>query len=124
MKTFQEFINEAALSNYKKTLINQIHTKIGPMSKGIFSDTDWGAVRRVWEEIKAMGLDLTVMDNAYQHDNNPVPNPMPTSKTWTFIIKFVNQKGNPDTIHGRLVASGAGTVAEPMSRYDITVMMS
>jgi hypothetical protein len=47
----------------------------------------------------------------------------PQRKTWKFEIRFTNPKGKQNVMYGALVAAGAGSVKDPLDRYDITVNM-
>ena len=124
MKTFDDFINEmAGLSNRKQTLINQIHKAVDGFTRSVYSDPNWQGKDLVLQAIKGMGLEAIIMDNQYTHDPGD-QGKMPNGKLWKFEIHFTNQKGKPDTIYGQIVASGAGSVEDPLSKYDIVVMMS
>jgi hypothetical protein len=46
---------------------------------------------------------------------------MPTSKVWDYTITFVNNKGKEQKIGGQVIASGAGSVKDPLDRYDVVV---
>jgi hypothetical protein len=39
-------------------------------------------------------------------------------------INFINNKNKPTTLYGRIQASGAGTIEDPLSKYDITAYVS
>ncbi len=95
-----------------KKKINKI---IGATSKGFFSDESWTGVHNVWNAIRNMGVDLDVTSADYQHDSQG----RPVRKVWGFTVT-VDQK----SYVGRLVASGAGSVEDPLSRYDITAYVS
>jgi len=45
-------------------------------------------------------------------------------KVWTFEIEFINARGKRDTLYGVLTAAGAGSVQEPLSKYDVTAYVS
>jgi hypothetical protein len=49
---------------------------------------------------------------------------MPTFKEWKISIPFTNNKGKPVALVGQIIAHGAGTVQDPMSRYDITAYVT
>jgi hypothetical protein len=58
--------------------------------------------------------------NQYLHNEQGVPN----GKTWKFTIKFENNNRREMTLYGIVTASGAGTVADPLSRYDLVAYVS
>jgi len=102
----------------KQSLKNKIYKVIGPNIKGFFNDQSWEAIRNnIWNVLDKMGLDWSMTDASY--DGN-VP---PQSKTWKFEIDFTNNKGRPDKLYGNVVAAGAGSVSDPLDRYDITFII-
>ena len=48
----------------------------------------------------------------------------PQGKRWTFEINFTDNTGKPKKIFGNLTAAGAGSVQDPLEKYDITVVLS
>lgn len=101
----------------KKTFVNQLYRAINPYTKGFFTDTSWQPIHNVINVFKEMNLDWNLIKSYY---DNEMPN---KSKTWKFEINFTNNRGKPDKIYGTIVAAGAGTVDDPLSRYDVTVVM-
>jgi hypothetical protein len=87
-------------------------------TKGFFSDQSWEGVRNVWAALEAQGIDVVVSTEGggYQQDEQG----RPSSKNWQFSIDFIDNKGRPKTLNGRLTAHGAGTVEDPLARYDIS----
>ncbi len=98
----------------------RIANKIIPDVRGFFSDQSWEGIRRIWDAFDEAGLNWGIMDNKYLHDEHN----RPTSKQWSVEIKFTNNKGRETTLYGTVVASGAGSVEDPLSRYDITAYVS
>lgn len=117
IKTSQ--FNDGNLSSgiSKQSLKNKIYKAISPHIKGFFSDQSWESIRKIWNTLDTMGLDWSMTDAKY--DGN-VP---PQSKTWKFEINFTNNKGRPDKLYGNVIASGAGSVTDPLERFDITVII-
>ena len=106
----------------KASLKNKIYKVIAPITKQFYSDESWEGVNQVWKAFDGLGLDWNMTEAYYgsgQYDKT-VP---PERKTWKFEINFTNQKGRPNVMYGVLVAAGAGSVEDPLSRYDITVNM-
>ena len=48
---------------------------------------------------------------------------VPVRKIWTFEVKFVNNRDKDDILYGRITAAGAGSVEDPLDRYDVTVTL-
>jgi len=84
-------------------------------TKGFFRDEYWKPVQQTWDELEKHNVVAVVTSAEYDKDERGNP----SSKTWKFEIRFVNDKGRDTTLHGVMVASGAGTVADPLSRYDL-----
>ena len=47
----------------------------------------------------------------------------PESKTWYIEMRFIGNDGKPKVINGHMTAHGAGSVEDPLERYDITVVL-
>lgn len=101
-----------------------IVTKMIPYDslKGFFNDKDWSGIKQIWNAFKS--LDWQIISADYYYDNNNPTSRMPAGKKWRFEISFNNNKGKPSKLYGTVVAAGAGTVEDPLSRYDITVQVS
>ena len=86
---------------------------------GFFSDEYWDGVKQATTALRAAGYDWDITSSRYEHDEDGKP----LRKVWTFEIR-------PEGDHafkpfqGVLVASGAGSVADPLDRYDVTGYVS
>ena len=98
-----------------RTLVNN---KIIPhdLIKGFFSDQAWEGIRQIWTAFDQAGLDWNIT-NAQYYPAGTVP---PEGKIWYFEIRFVNNKGRETVLNGTATAAGAGSVEDPLERYDIT----
>ena len=106
----------------KASLKNKIYKTITPITQQMYSDESWQGVNKVWKAFDELGLDWNMTESYYgsgQYDKT-VP---PERKTWKFEINFTNQRGRQNIMYGVLGAAGAGSVSDPLSRYDITVNM-
>ena len=113
VNTLDGISNQAA-----KRYVNRI---LSEHTKGFFHDQSWEGVHRVWKALDDNGIDWTMTGNEYQKDS---PSGMPSRKQWKFEVKFVNNNNRPVTLYGVLVASGAGSVGDPLERYDLTAYVS
>ena len=100
-----------------------IVSKIIPYDKikGFFSDEDWSGIKQIWDAFNRYSLNWQITKADYRKDNSGTNDRMPTSKRWSFEIDFTNDKGKPTKLYGQAIASGAGTVQDPLSKYDIVV---
>ena len=51
-------------------------------------------------------------------------NGLPKYKEWQISIPFTNNKGRSAQLVGQITAHGAGSVEQPLDRYDITAYVS
>ena len=123
-----EYFTESSEGEIKNNPLNgksnsqarKIVNKIIPDVKGIFSDNSWEAIGRIWDAFDISSLDWAIVDTEYLHDNLN----RPTAKNWKIEIYFINDRGRDTTLYGTITAHGAGTVEDPLSRYDITAYVS
>ena len=98
----------------KSSARNYIRNKIDPYIRGMFRDDDWRHVKKVFEEIKELGVDLDwwVDNGGYSSDG--------MSKTYQFKIEYKNIYNNQMILRGQLICSFCGTIEDPRSVYDMT----
>lgn len=95
----------------KSATRNAIYRFIHPLTTGIFRDTDWRYVSRIWKTLEAQGVVTNIMEAKYDgHGADGIP----TSKRWNFVAEV-----NGFTFQGTLVACFCGTVQDPTGAYDI-----
>jgi len=101
---------------------NYINKKIYPMTTGFFSDDNWSNIHSIFNAISDMGVNLnwgTRNDGTYQHGYHRNSDGVPDSKAYMFDLKYTNIIGKKIKLSGQVIASGAGNVEDPLSRYDI-----
>jgi len=89
-------------------------------TRGLFSDQYWTPVTKTFKELGSHGVEYSITKREYLEDRNGSP----SAKVWTFEMEFVNDKGRATKLYGRITASGAGTVEDPLSRYDLVAFAS
>jgi len=82
---------------------------------GFFDDEYWRPVQRIWDQFNRMGIPFSITSAEYQKERGT-----PVSKTWKFEVPFTNERGRPQIVYGQVVAAGAGSVEDPLERYDVT----
>jgi len=102
----------------KQSAINLIYKKITPLTQGMFRDDNWSNIKRIFNAFGEMNLDFDILGNEY-YGGFP-----PQGKKWQFEITFKDNGGKDRKIFGNITAAGAGTVEDPLERYDITVVLS
>lgn len=86
--------------------------------KGIFKDDYWQGPKFIFEAFNDYNLNWFVEDSRYYptFDGNPMG-----GKIWDISINFVNNKGKESRLYCKVTAAGAGTVQDPLSKYDVVV---
>lgn len=84
-------------------------------SNRIYKDPFWEPVHKFFTLLYERGIRNELVESRYEMnaDGNP------SSKRWTIEFPFRNQLGKDVKVVGTLVASGAGTVEDPLSSYDV-----
>lgn len=98
-------------------LVNHL---MNPFTNGFFRDEDWSNVDKIWKALTQAGIEFTITKTEYQQDRDGNPN----AKIWQFQIEFSNERGRPTILFGVVTASGAGSVKDPLDRYDIVAYVS
>jgi len=112
----------SSLDGLKKTKATKIVNGIlEPFTHGLFRDDDWSNITRIFKALTENDIPYELTKTFYGHSEI---NGNPDSKTWVFEINFVNEKGRPTILYGRIVASGAGSVESPLDKYDIVAYIS
>lgn len=106
----------------KQRAVSIVNNKIIPHDKikGFFSDEAWEGVNQIWTAFNDHKIDWNISGSEYY----PVREVPPQGKVWNFEIEFINNKGRKTTLYGFVIASGAGTVEDPLSKYDIAAYVS
>jgi hypothetical protein len=89
-------------------------------SKGLFKDDSWRPVNTMWKALTAAQINWTLIDARYRKDDRGVP----SSKEWKFEVYFQNQRDRPTTLYGIVIAAGAGSVENPLDKYDLVAYVS
>jgi hypothetical protein len=87
----------------------------------LYKDNYWAGPQAVWKTFDEMNLNWQIDKSEYRKDRDSGKD---TSKAWNFTIFFDNNKGKQQKLFGQVVAAGAGSVEDPLDRYDLTVTVS
>jgi len=101
----------------------RVNKVLAELSKGMFSDDSWQAIHKIFEKLNQLGLEVNILSAKYggQQDTS---NGMAKYKEWQISIPFTNKAGKPMELVGQITAHGAGSVEQPLDRYDITAYVS
>jgi hypothetical protein len=88
-------------------------------TKGLFSDEGWEQVNKIWNVLDENGINWAMTNSQYAQDEegNLI------RKEWKFEIYFSNKNNKPTTLYGTIVAAGAGSVNDPLEKYDLVAMV-
>ena len=95
----------------RTTAKRQINKILSAGTQGLFSDEYWKPVNETWKALHDAGFQVEIQTAEYGWENG-----QPSQKVWKFTIPFEDKK----PFYGVLTCHGAGTVKEPLSRYDIS----
>jgi hypothetical protein len=99
----------------RNTARNRINKLLGIHTKGFFDDDFWTPVNKAFAELDKAGFDYVLTGANYEHDANGNP----CRKVWTFEVPFGNKP-----FYGIITAAGAGSVNDPLDRYDVTAYVA
>jgi len=104
----------------KPVAARHVNKLLSRYTRGIFRDEDWRHINVLFKAMTAAQIDWTLSKTEYRKNDEGVP----TSKTWSFEIRFINKRGRENTLYGTIVAAGAGSVADPLDAYDIVAYVN
>ena len=127
-RTGGKFVESSDGNNFISGQSNQVAGKrvnklLAALSKGSFSDNSWQAIHNIFNKLKEAGLEVDLLGAQYG-GHADTETGTPKYKEWKISIPFINNKGKPVELIGQIVAHGAGTVEEPLSRYDISAYVT
>lgn len=99
-------------------------------SKGLFKDENWEGPRTILMALRNSGIDFTANGGEYKVSPNMKElwmgrqgTPPNSYKEWKLEINFTNAKGKQTILYCTMTAHGAGTVDDPLSKYDMTFLI-
>jgi len=102
---------------------SRVNKLLAALSRGVFSDNSWEAIHKIFDKLTEAGLEVNTIDAKYG-GHADTGNGMPKYKEWRISIPFTNNKGKAVELVGQITAHGAGSVDQPLDRYDITAMVT
>lgn len=100
----------------RQQIKNKLNTILRNNASGLYSDDCWKPVHRVFSIIRNEGFVLNIINTRYGQDEKGNP----SEKVWLLSVDMGTRK----PITGILTAHGAGTVDEPLKKYDISAYFS
>lgn len=102
---------------------SQIYKVVGPLTSHLYKDEDWLGVASVLASIRkvlsglseTLDLRVSVVDGGYREMNGA---------HWKeYCLAVVDESSEKQILAGHLNAHGAGTIADPFDRYDMSVVL-
>lgn len=103
--------NEQARNFVRKTAKNAYHT-------GLYKDEFWEGPNNIKKAFNEAGIEYETLSADY-HNWPPIDTMKSSSKDWKLAFPFVNNKGKKTILYGTITAAGAGSVQDPLDRYDM-----
>lgn len=95
-----------------------------PVTKGRWKDESWQGVHRFFKELEKYNIPSDLKDAKYHnYPYEQTMNALPY-KEWIFEIPFIDDKNKQNIFYCTIRASGAGSVADPLDVYDVTVVIT
>lgn len=107
----------------KQNAIRSLYKLVDGTHDGFFNDDYWKPVNDIQERLNEAGVKFYRISSDYRYDEE-MSEEMPSSKIWKFQIPIRKRNGHDDLIHMVITAHGAGSVDQPLDRYDVTVTFS
>lgn len=86
----------------------------------LYKDNGWKGPQCIWDTFNDLNLNWHITRADYKKDKNEV---MPNRKEWYFEIMWDNDKGKFSKLGGMLTAAGAGSVQDPLDKYDLVLVL-
>lgn len=99
----------------KQKALRYVNNILEQFTKGIHSDDSWKPINAFFKQLSSENIDYVIEKADYTKDEADNP----SGKTWFVEINFVNDKQKEIKLYGKIQACGAGTVSDPLSKYDI-----
>jgi hypothetical protein len=87
----------------------------------LYKDTGWNGPQCIWDTFNKLNLNWNIIKSEYRKQKE---DKMPSSKVWDFEIHWENDKGRYMKMVGQVIAAGAGSVEDPLDRYDLNMVVS
>jgi len=87
----------------------------------LYKDSYWQGPQCIWNTFDELNLNWHIDSSDYKKYNKEVV--MPDAKEWRFTIMWDDNKGKFKKQKGIVTASGAGTVDDPLKKYDLNLIL-
>ncbi len=101
----------------KQSARNFVNGKIQELglTQGVFRDTGWNQVHKIWNALNNLGVDFVQTGNNYYNNESGETK----GKRWTFEINFKNNLGKDSVLYGSIVADFGPSQVGQTDAYDL-----
>jgi hypothetical protein len=92
----------------------------------IYKDKGWSGPQCIWDTFNRLDLAWHIDNAEYKRHKDDPGAAMPTSKEWTFTIHWNSKEGGLGKhmkMSGIVTAAGAGSVKDPLDKYDVNMVL-
>jgi hypothetical protein len=104
--------NTLEIAMTRVTAKNRVNRILSDNSKGIYSDDYWCPIHKIFNTLLDSGFPVQIMSTKYRQNEDGLN----ISKEWRIQIPL--EIGKP--LDGIITAHGAGSIHDPLDRYDIS----
>lgn len=115
-----ETVEANPLDGLKKEKVKKALSKIlklDELNGKYFGDQSWTPIHKLFDTLSKVNIPYKIEREEYKKDDSGKP----ISKEWLVGFDFKNEKGKDTFLYLLIVAAGAGTVEDPLSRYDLVM---
>lgn len=110
------FISKSSIDGFsKQKALKYVNNMLEQYTKGYHKDDSWKPINNFFKQLGFENINYEIDETKYQQNKDGNPE----SKYWYVTITFINDKQKEIKLFGKIQASGAGTVNEPLSSYDV-----
>ncbi len=118
---FQPDVGETSLAGMSKVSAKRhVNHLLSRYTRGLFNDDSWRPVNIIFKALTAAQINWELKKTQYRENDQGIP----SSKEWKFEIHFLNNRGRENVLYGIIIAAGAGSVEDPLDRYDLVAYVS
>ncbi len=94
----------------------------------IYKDSGWNGPQCIWDTFNGLNLNWHITKSEYKRgkDDLAMGIKMPSSKEWQFEIIWNSKEdgtGKQMKMGGIVTAAGAGTIEDPLGKYDLNMVL-
>ena len=117
---FQPTYGETVLNGMSNSQARNYVRKIskGAYHGGLYKDEYWEGPTSIKKALGDANIEFETVSNDY-HNWPPQDSFKSSGKTWKLVFPFINNSGKETLLHGTITAAGAGSIEDPLDKYDM-----